>query len=187
MLVPITIQTKSSETLDPLPDVEVSVWDANYDTCFGSGLTNASGEFAVGLNTGTYKLFLSKVGFTFFPLPKTLGVETDALDVECNGVPVTEPELPAGYTYLYGTIKDISLNPSAVPVFVHLNGTPQVKDGSVLDRSTLTVTPDETGYWGVLLAGGTHITVAIPSCKFQKTGTLPFAGSLEVNDLGLYG
>ena len=188
MLIPITFQAVNSTDLSELQGVEISVWNTDYSTYFGGGQTDAAGELVLGLNSGEYRVFLLKDGFTFYPLPKTLGVDEDPLDIECKGTPNTEAELPYGYTYLYGTLQNISLNPVHVPVYIHLTTTPQAaKSGAILERSTLTVYPDEVGYWGVLLAGGARVTVSIPSCKFQSTGVLLFNGSMPVTDLGLYG
>ena len=187
MLIPITFQSIRSDTLNPLEDVEVSVWSETYDVYLGGGSTDSNGEFVLGLMAGTYKVFFLKEGYTFYPLPKTLGVETDPLDIEFKGFPIETPSIPIGYTYLHGTISKLTLNPSPLPVYVHLNGTPQTKNGAVLDRATMTICPDADGYWGVLLAGGARVTVSIPGCKLQKTGVLPFGGSINVTDLGLYG
>lgn len=188
MLKPITFQTVNAVDLTALSGVEIAVWNTDYSTFIGGGQTDASGELALGLETGDYRVFLLKDGFTFYPLPKALGVDADPLDIECKGTPNTEAELPYGYTYLYGTLQNLSLNPVHVPVYIHLATTPQVaKSGAILERSTLTVYPDEVGYWGVLLAGGTRVTVTIPSCKFQRTGVLLFNGSMPIADLGLYG
>lgn len=187
MLIPITFQSIRSDTLSTLEDVEVSVWSETYDTYLGSGSTDSNGEFVLGLMAGTYKVFFLKEGYTFYPLPKTLGVETNPLDIEFKGTPIEAPVVPIGYVYLHGTISKLTLNPSPLPVYVHLNGTPQTKNNTVLDRATMTVCPDAAGYWGVLLAGGARVTVSIPGCKFQKSGILPFEGTINVNDLGLYG
>ena len=187
MLYPLTIFTKNNDSLEPIEGVDVAIWDEHYSNHLGGGLTDASGEFAIGLDSGTYKLFLLKDGITFYPQPKTIGIDSDPIDIMCRGTVVPLPALPADYVYLFGTLKNITLNPVKIPVYIHLNGTPQIKAGAVLDRSTLTVCPDATGYWSVLLAGGTRITVSIPACQLQRTGMLPFAGALEVNDLGVFG
>jgi hypothetical protein len=187
MVVPITFQAIRSDTLEALEGVEISVWSETYDTYLGGGTTDSSGVFVLGLDEGTYKVFFLKNGYTFYPLPKTLGVETNPLDIEFKGTPVEIPPIPSGLVYLHGTISKLSLNPSPLPVYVHLNGTPQTKNEAVLDRTTMTVCTNYDGNWGVLLAGGVRVTVSIPGCKFQKTGILPFGGSINVIDLGLYG
>lgn len=187
MVVPITFQSIESDTLSALEGTEISVWSDTYDTYLGGGLTDSNGEFVIGLNEGSYKVFFLRNGYTFYPLPKTLGVETNPLDIEVKGVPIETPAIPYGLVYLHGTLRKLTLNPSTLPVYIHLSGTPQIKGESLMERSTITVNPDASGYWGILLAGGSRVTVSIPGCGFQKTGILPFQESINVVDLGLYG
>lgn len=188
MLVPTTIHIIDKDTLLPLEGVVVSVWNSDYSAMAGDGITDNSGNFLLGLEPDGYRGFFAKSGYTFYPIPTTIGVGEEASLFEIEGTPVVTPAIPQGLVWLYGEVKDTSLNPlinAAVNIF--LLGTPQTKNGAVLERAITTVYTDCAGKWGILLAGGTRVSVTILAGKYSKSGILPFTGSIEVNDIGLYG
>jgi hypothetical protein len=188
MSTPITIHVTDVATGDPIEGATVSVWNNTFSTNYAEEPTDAGGDFTTALPSAAYSVFVLKEGFTFYPLPKIIGVGdvTDTYDIV--GTAVASPALPSGYVWVHGTIKDITLNPlTNTPVNIYLTYTPQKNNAALLDRSIMTLHTDETGVWGSLLPGGAYVTVTIPAAKFSKSGQLPFAGSLEVNDLGVFG
>lgn len=188
MLVPTTIHVVDKATNNPIEGVSISIWNADYSLSFGEGVTDANGDFVIGLEPALYSVFLLKTGYTFCSLPKSIGVgETpDVYDVIGTATPV--PVIPLGLVWLYGEVKDLNLNPLPnVAVAIALAATPQKKNGALLDRSTMTIYTDGAGKWGTLLPGGALVTVTIISCKMMKSGTLPFEGPISINDLGIYG
>jgi len=189
MIVPTTIAVLNNADITPLSGVAVSVWNTAYTLCLESGVTNGSGILVIGLESDTeYRVFLQKTNFTFYPIPKTIAITETPETFEFLGTEAITPAIPDGLVWLYGEVKDLTLNPSInTPVSISLATTPQSKGEAMLVRSTMQVFTDVAGRWGTLISGGTRVSVAILSCKFSKTGILPFTGTIDVRDLGLYG
>lgn len=189
MLVPTTFQISKYADITPLEGVSISIWDIDYTVCLESGTTDVNGVLTVGLESNTeYRVFLQKSSYTFYPLPKTVAIAEAPETFEFFGTEASTPAIPEGLVWFYGEVKDLTLNPVVNAVVnISLTTTPQAKGEAVLVRSTMQVFTDANGKWGTLISGGTRVSVAIPSCKFSKTGILPYTGTMGVQDLGLYG
>jgi hypothetical protein len=183
-LYPLNVVVTDDDSLEVMPDVNITVWNEDYTVCMGTGVTDVNGAFTLPLEDGTYFVFLQKDNVSFFSQPKEVGINGSTYSLNVEAHVYVNPTIGPGLVYLYGYINDLNMNPiPSSKVVVFLTKAPQNKNGFVLDKGTVEVFTDATGLWSLLVPGGCSISVTILSCNFSKSGTLPFSGRLDINYL----
>ena len=82
---------------------------------------------------------------------------------------------------IYGYVQKLDGEPSvAADVRIILMPSPQCTKDILFDRTYLDLLTNEEGYFEKVLPGGAHITVVIPSTKFQASGFVPLDGEINV-------
>lgn len=85
---------------------------------------------------------------------------------------------------VFGYVQTLNGEPSvAADVRIILNPSPQYTNNVLFDRTYLNLLTNEDGYFEYVLPGGAHITVVIPSTKFQVSGVVPLDGEINVLSL----
>jgi hypothetical protein len=182
-LIPITVFVYMGDPT-PIEGVRVSIWKNDYSSCVFDDYTNSGGNAIAPLEEGQYHIFLKKDNVAFNPQPKDISVSDTPFTAEYEGIPQNFPPNSNGTVYLYGDCKDLNLNPMVFnKIQVYMTASPQIKDYAILDKSVLEVFTDQTGRWGTILPGGSHVTVIILNSNFQRSGFLPFNGRLNILDL----
>lgn len=86
---------------------------------------------------------------------------------------------------LYGYVFDAKNAPAAgTLVYVRLKNSPNEIGNVAFLRTTIKLRADDTGYFSVDLPASKWATISIPSANIQKSGLLPFTGSLSFTQLG---
>ena len=86
---------------------------------------------------------------------------------------------------LEGYVRDALNRPiPATRVYIRLKDNPTTKGNINFTRRTITYLTDLEGYFSVELPANTWIIVSVPSCNLQKTGLLPFTGTVSLTQLG---
>ena len=182
-LIPVTLNALTDNST-PISSARASVWTEDYSSCVFDGYTDTGGQLVFALDPGIYKLFLNKTDIVFSPLPMTIELIEDPAIISFFGVPQTFPTESNGTVYLYGDIKDLTMNPiSSAKIQIYLTNNPQTKNRALLDKSIREVYTDGNGRWGTLLPAGSLVTFVVLNSNFKRTGTLPFTGRINVLDL----
>lgn len=86
---------------------------------------------------------------------------------------------------LEGFVHDTQNEPApGAKVYIRLKPSPFDK-GNITFLNTITVLiTDDDGYFSVELPASKVAIVSIPSCNVQRSGLLPFTGTISLNQLG---
>lgn len=103
----VDLQLYETATTTPIPDVGISVRNADQSLLLGVLTTDSLGQASMSRDAGTYKLLCEKSGFTFTS-PETLTVTSGSVAQTIYGTSWVLPSAPTIYTCtVYGWIKDI--------------------------------------------------------------------------------
>lgn len=183
ILYPITITVTDNEN-NVLEDATVSVWDETFQYHKGSFNTTEDGTCIIGLNNGTYNVFVALDGYIPTASYQILTVSDSADEVTYVLYPIEEETIPAGKVILYGYLNTPAGDPVVgAAVLCRLPQLDQYGVETSYDKHDLTTVTNAVGYYKFLLNAGLKVTLVIPYGNLIKTGTLPLSGSIAGVDL----
>lgn len=180
---PITIILNDSVTGLPIVGASISIWTQDLSSCLVPMLTTSvSGKVVTALPAGTYSVFVFKPFAIFGNLPYTLTVVSGpAITVTYTGQDGVAPVTPTiNKVTLYGFV----LAPSGVPlsgveVKVRMASTPSMVQTAGFARAAVSVLTDSTGYFEVILPGGTKVSVECETVGYSRQGVLRPSGTQD--------
>jgi len=186
---PVTITAKALVSGDPFPDTHISVYNSDDTALITTGLTtDPDGIVVLGLATGVYHVWASRLRTTWSVMPVVLTVLDHAASVDVLGTSEEiTPPIP-GHVVLYGWILDPKGNPIAdAEVQVALSKAPQQSsDGSWIDAYSVLTTTNVQGYFELQLVLGLWVSVEIPELRYAKSGRLPTtSGYLKLEEFAI--
>ena len=182
----VTLQLYKTATVTPIPDVGISVWNADQSVLMGAVLTDSSGSVAFGRENGTYKLICEKAGYSF-TTPETLVVSGANKSQTIYGTEWSAPTAPTVYTCIvYGWLRDLdNTGLSGKTISAKLHKTPVHFSGvaysAIQSASDIT---DGSGYFELTLTRSRYMQTATGDAgRYQLTiGESKLIWTIEVPD-----
>ncbi len=191
----VDLQLYKTATTTPIPDVIISVKNANQSLLLGVLTTDSLGQASMSRDAGTYKLLCQKSGFTFTS-PETLTVTSGSVSQTIYGTEWTAPTAPTVYTCIvYGWVKDVdNTGLLAKTVSAKLHQTPAYYSGVGYSAiQSASDTTDATGYFELTLTRSRYMTtttgdagrytLTIGEAKLIWVIEVPDAASAKFDDI----
>lgn len=181
---PTTFVLTDQDTLDPVPGVQVSIWDETLTVPVVPMVTTGSGgKVTVALPDGGYRAFFFRPYSTFpnvvMPYPVTVDGAPQEVPVVVNLRP---PHLPtAPRITLFGWVFRPDLLPvSGAEVKLRLAVTPQiVAGGAGVSQFEMIAETDSTGRFEMYPVAGLDVFLTCDATGYKRRGRLPLSGSLN--------
>jgi len=169
----------------PIPDVKISVMNSDSTVLIATGTSDTNGEATFALDDGTYKILLSRIGFTF-TVPETLVVDESPETATYNGTQVSvgsPPSADACRMYEYCVDQDGDAL-SSVTSYCAITDRPYDDGAGAYETQKVPGTYDSgTGllYWDIVK--GAIVTVEIKEIGLYKKYTVPDQANARLGDL----
>ena len=191
----VDLQLYETATTTPIPDVTISVKNADLSVLMGVLATDSLGQASMSRDAGTYKLLCQKSGFTFTS-PETLTVTSGSVAQTIYGTPWTAPTAPTAYTCIvYGWVRDIdNTGLNAKTVSAKLHQVPAYYSGVGYSAiQSASDTTDANGYFELTLTRSRYMTtttgdvgrytLTIGEAKLIWVIEVPDAASAKFDDI----
>jgi hypothetical protein len=92
---------------------------------------------------------------------------------------------PVNLVTLEGYVKDAQGQAApGISVYIRVKPSLVPQGNTTFSTRKITLLTDDDGYFSIQLLAAHWVTVSIPYCLFQKTGLLPFTGTINMYQLG---
>ena len=169
----------------PIPDVKISIMNSDSTVLLATGMSDSNGEASFALDDGTYKVLLSRIGWTF-TVPETLVVDESPETDTYNGTEVSMGSPPSADICRIGEfcVDQIGVPLSSVTSYAAITDKPFDDGSGAYETEKIVGTYSAvTGlvYWDIVK--GATVLVEIKEIGIHKKYTVPDQANARLGDL----
>lgn len=173
----VTLTVRDANTLEPLPDVLVTIKNSADTAIRDQARTDADGQVVFSKDAATYKVHIAAPGYTSQVNDLTVSANTPHT-YDLDPIAIDAPSSPDlcrvfGYEYLNGDPVQ------SRQVIANLINAPQTTDTVILERTKVTRTTDADGYWFFDLVIGKRYRLFCEDAGLDKVVEIPNAVSVD--------
>jgi acyl CoA:acetate/3-ketoacid CoA transferase alpha subunit len=169
----------------PIPDVKITILNSDSTVLIATGMSDSNGEANFALDDGSYKVLLSRIGWSF-TVPENLAVDESPETATFNGTEVSVGSPPAAdVCRIYEYCVDQDGDPlSAVTSYAAITDRPFDDGSGMYEKLKAPGTYDSgTGliYWDIVKSA--KVFVEIQEIGLYKKYTVPDQANARLGDL----